>query len=314
MSEIELHQPAANLVAWAEEARAAHALATSICSTSFAGAYKGKPQDATAAILKGAEIGLTPLASISAIHLIQGTPALSAMALRALVQSQGHHIWIEKSTDKECVAKGRRKDDPADVEHVSRWTIARAERLGLTGKDNWRKQPEAMLIARATSEIARMVAADALLGIGYSVEELTDQEPAPPAKTVRRVGIAATDPDGTRAVKAAPPHATTSAIAEDVHLPELPAAVSTDANSDAVATVEATLGGEVIDDGTPADVMSQAQRAKLHAAYRDAGITDRAKKLNYAIAVIGRDIASSAELTKAEAGDVIDALEQESKP
>jgi hypothetical protein len=298
MSELELHQPASSLVAWAEEAKAAHALATSICSTSFAGAYKGKPQDATAAILKGAEIGLTPLASISAIHLIQGTPALSAMALRALVQSQGHHIWIEKSTDKECVAKGRRKDDPADVEHVSRWTIARAERLGLTGKDNWRRQPEAMLIARATSEIARMVAADALLGIGYSVEELTDEAPAAPARTVQR------------AVKAAPPHATTSAIAEDVHLPELPAV---EPEAEAVAVVEEKLGGEVIDDGTPADVMSQAQRAKLHAAYRDAGITDRAKKLNYAIAVIGRDIASSAELTKAEAGDVIDALEQESK-
>lgn len=298
MSDVELHQPAANLVAWAEEAKAAHALATSICSTSFAGAYKGKPQDATAAILKGAEIGLTPLASISAIHLIQGTPALSAMALRALVQSQGHHIWIEKSTDKECVAKGRRKDDPADVEHVSRWTIARAERLGLTGKDNWRKQPEAMLIARATSEIARMVAADALLGIGYSVEELTDDEPAPAARTVQRT-----------AVKAAPPHATTSAIAEDVQLPELPAP-----EAEAVATVEAALGGEVIDDGTPADVMTQAQRAKLHASYRDAGITDRTKKLNYAIGVIGRDIASSAELTKAEAADVINALEAETKP
>lgn len=89
----------------------------------------------------------------------------------------------------------------------------------------------------------------------------------------------------TTAVKAAPPHATTSAIAENIHLPE--------------------------PDG---DVMTQDQRRQLNTAYKTAGIVDASRKLNYAIAVIGRDIASSAELTKAEAADVINALEAETKP
>ena len=39
---------------------------------------------------------------------------------------------------------------------------------------NWKKQPGAMLVARATSEACRLVAADAILGIGYSSEEIAD--------------------------------------------------------------------------------------------------------------------------------------------
>jgi len=45
----------------------------------------------------------------------------------------------------------------------------------------------------------------------------------------------------------------------------------------------------------------------------DLGITDRKARLNYASDVVGRTLATSAELTKAEASDVIDALEKEAK-
>src|SRR5699024_8990910 len=71
-----------------------------------------------------------------------------------------------------CKARGRRRD-AAEWQTVT-WTIDRAKSLGLTGKHNWKAQPQAMLVARATSELARMIAADAILGIGYSVEEISD--------------------------------------------------------------------------------------------------------------------------------------------
>jgi hypothetical protein len=211
----------------------------------------------------------------------QGTPALTAQALRAVVQANGHTVWIEKSSDTEAVARGRRKGE--DVTHESRWTIKRAERLGLTNKDNWRKQPEAMLIARATSEICRLVASDAILGVGYSVEELTDDAPAAPPKTVRRTVNA----EGPPAIEAAEPTP--------------------------VEVVAEVLGGEVIEPDAPADVMTQPQRAALHVAFKEAGITDRTKRLAYASEVVGRTLATSAELTKAEASDVIDALKREAK-
>jgi hypothetical protein len=52
----------------------------------------------------------------------------------------------------------------------------RAEKLGLTSRkgENWKRQPIAMLIARATSECARLVAPETLLGLPYSAEELAD--------------------------------------------------------------------------------------------------------------------------------------------
>jgi hypothetical protein len=57
------------------------------------------------------------------------------------------------------------------------WTIERAEQAGFTAKNpNYKTQPQSMLTARATAEVARLVASDVVLGIGaYSAEELQDQ-------------------------------------------------------------------------------------------------------------------------------------------
>ncbi len=45
-------------------------------------------------------------------------------------------------------------DGPVQPEtwQTSVWTIERAQQMGLLGKDQWKKQPDAMLVARATSE------------------------------------------------------------------------------------------------------------------------------------------------------------------
>ena len=62
----------------------------------------------------------------------------------------------------------------------------RAKGLGLLGKDNWKRQPQAMLVARATAECCRLVASDVLLGVPYAVEELEDNAsdvPTAPAVT-----------------------------------------------------------------------------------------------------------------------------------
>lgn len=167
---------ARDLVAWADEARAANAIAQSLAQTSFVPQqFRGKPGEVTAAILTGNEMGLSPMASLRAFDLIQGTPAMRANAMRGVVQSRGHEIWEEKVTPTEAVVCGRRKGE--EHIHRSKWTIERAHGLNLLGKDNWKKQPQAMLLARATSEVCRMTASDVLYGVPYSSEELTDLEP-----------------------------------------------------------------------------------------------------------------------------------------
>lgn len=161
------------LVAWAQEASLAYDMATKLASTSFVPAsLRGKPGDIAAAILAGSELGLKPMATLKSIDVIQGSPALRAHAMRGLVQAKGHEIVLVESDDTHCVMRGRRAGSEAWQEVV--WDIPRAQRMGLMGKDQWKKQPRTMLIARATGEICRLIASDVLHGMPYVAEELGD--------------------------------------------------------------------------------------------------------------------------------------------
>ena len=207
MTEIEQHNPGAveqaapqlqmqdhALVQWAYAAQEAHKIATSLARTSFVPrSLQGKPGDITAAILAGQELGLQPMAALRSMDIIQGTPALRAHAMRGLVQSKGHQVQLVESGEALCVMRGKRRgeDDWQQVE----WSIERAQRLGLTGKDQWKKQPQAMLIARATGEICRLIASDVLHAMPYASEELDGYGQADGAAQVPRVTVRELVPD-----------------------------------------------------------------------------------------------------------------------
>ncbi|MFD7066106.1 hypothetical protein ACFV97_02600 [Streptomyces sp. NPDC059913] len=168
--------PVSPLVQWANEAREAAQIATSLARTSFVPAsLRGKPEDITAAILAGQELGLQPMATLRSMDVIQGTPALRAHAMRGLVQSHGHSVQLVDSTSEYCAMRGRRRGD-TEWQTVE-WDLQRAAGLGLTGKSEWKKQPKTMLVARATGEICRLIASDVLYAMPYAAEELTDAEP-----------------------------------------------------------------------------------------------------------------------------------------
>lgn len=192
--------PTNKLALWAYEARQAHSIAQSLAGTTFVPAsMKGNVGDITGAILAGAELGMQPIAALRSIDVIQGTPALRAVAMRGLVQNQGHEIEVVESTPTRCEMRGRRAG--AENWQTVVWTIERAQQMGLTGKQQWKLQPTAMLIARATSEICRLIAADVLLAMPYSAEELmtgdrvvtmaevTVDRPAPAMVDTRRVTL-----------------------------------------------------------------------------------------------------------------------------
>lgn len=177
--------PVNPLVEWAHAAREAHSIAQSLAETSFVPrSLQGKPGDITAAILTGTELGMQPMAALRSLDIIQGTPALRAHAMRALVLSHGHKVQLVESTPDKCVYRGRRKGEGDDDWQTVTWTIQRARDLGLTGKDQWKKQPQTMLIARATGEICRLIAADVLHGVPYTSEELTDHQAEEPRSAV----------------------------------------------------------------------------------------------------------------------------------
>jgi hypothetical protein len=204
VTEIAIHQPAnavavpdqqppgTDLILWARQAEAAALYAERVCSTTMApAAYRGKPAEAAAAILAGAELGFSPMASLRAFDNIQGTPAPKAMTLRAVVQAAGHEVRIVESTDERAVVDGRRK---GDIEwQTSIWDIARAQKLAqFKTNPNYKTNPAQMLAARATAEVCRWVGADAIMGMPYAAEEIDGPEHAP-APVARRLAIADLD-------------------------------------------------------------------------------------------------------------------------
>jgi hypothetical protein len=275
-AEVAIPPAAAGLVEWATQADAAYRLAQKLVGTSFAPqAFRGKADEAAAAMLAGAEVGLSPMASLGAFDVIQGRAAPRAITLRAIVQAQGHEMVIDEASPVRCVMRGRRRGSE-EWQPVT-WTIERARDLGLTTKDQWKKQPQTMLIARATSELARLIAADAILGIGYSVEEMQDEagEVTPIKRAPSRV---------QRAPKPQAP---------EPEFDELPGQEAVKAVSEAGIT--------------------DAQMKALHAALRDANLSDRDAGLAYIGDLLGHEITTTKDLTKSDASFVIDTLKREAE-
>lgn len=196
-------------------------LATKLSMTEFV--PKGLRNNAPAvlaAILTGHELGMQPMTSLAHIHVIDGKPGLSSAIQRALILAQGHEIWVEETTNTRAVICSRRKGQ--DRVFTTTYTMDDAKAAGLQFKDNWKKYPRNMLVARATGEHARNYYADVLGAMPYNTEELQDlvdegptdgdgsSSAPPPGTTRRRAARAATapaTPAGPPDVEAGPPPA-----------------------------------------------------------------------------------------------------------
>lgn len=273
----------ARLVEWAEAANAAYELARKLCVTQFVPQqYRGKPEEGTAAILAGAEVGLSPMAALRAFDPIQGTPAPKAITLRAIVQANGHDIRIDESTDKVATVSGRRKGT-AEWQTCT-WTIERAQQAGFPGKNpNWKSNPTAMLIARATAEVCRWVASDAIMGMPYSSEEIRDS-------------------DGAFEPRPAPQRVTTAEIL---------------AQADEPVTAGPQPQPQAASEPAPADasMVSRRQQNRMFALWTDLGYggdDNREARLQVTARILGlpEPPESSSDLTADEADRVIAALEQ----
>ena len=192
------------LIAWADGLAAAHRIGSALCQTAFVPAsFRGKPEEAAAAILFGDEIGLTPTQALQSVHVIGGRPGLYARAMVALAMSKGHEVWTVEKSDAKVTVAGRRKG--STHVHEETWTTARATKAGYTNNKKYATDPQSMLYARAAADVVRQIAPDALAGLDYAVEELELSETptvttitrsaTPPAKAQRKPIIAAPEPE-----------------------------------------------------------------------------------------------------------------------
>lgn len=258
----------------------------------------------TAVIVSGRELGLEPMAALRSIDVINGTPALRAVTLRAILLAHGHDIWVEEATNNRATVSGQRAG--SDRVQTITWTMDDAKKRNLDGKPNWRKMPRNMLIARATGDVARLIAADALLGIPYTVEELEDgvtgtdavgvatgdSTPAPVRRTRR--------PARPRAAAAVVPVNPVDDPPLDEHPTPEPAApvIADDPDTDDQADPN--------DGGT--DPITTQQSKLLHLRLRERFGTDRDAWLTHASEIVGRPVDSTSELNAGEASTVIDSL------
>lgn len=121
-------------------------------------------------MLKGLELGITPMSAVDLISIIQGTPVLDAKGILALVKSKGLLEDITMDGDSQsyfCIMKRKGESTP----HKEVFTFEDAKRLQLAGKDNYIKQPKTMLKWRAITACARVVFPDVVGGF-YTGEEL----------------------------------------------------------------------------------------------------------------------------------------------
>jgi hypothetical protein len=291
---------------WADMLPAVGDLAGKISTTNFVPkGLRGKPAEIAACILTGREVGIGPMESLSKIHVIDGRPAMSAELMRSLVMRDGHEITYPTLTDDKVTAKGKRAGSDTWTEVT--WTMKDAQRIGVSGRDTWKKYPRQMLSARATSELCRLLFPDALGGISYTPEELGDDEATGQTKTAVRRSKARTD-QGVQ-----PPQ-------EPELSPENPPQGEIDGagGADEAEVTDVTPEPEIIDaeivdepimvtavmDG---QAITGPQTKMMGAAMRTLGM-DRDAALDFCRQHTGRDIQSRNDLTKTEATAIIEAL------
>lgn len=172
-SEIALQQPA---MTFAEQMQ----YAKTVCQGSLVpSAYRGQPANVLIAMDFGRSMGLSPAESLYRITVINGRPSASAELIAANVRRAGHRLRVTKD-DKARTATCEivRRDDP-DFTFTATWDMAKAQQANLSGKENWRKYPMAMLTARSITECARDACSDALYGVIYTGEELGASQTGP---------------------------------------------------------------------------------------------------------------------------------------
>ena len=184
------HQPKPNRLTrrpsplWPKSLKEAEQLAQLVFDAKLAPKGFGSPKACLVGILYGMELGLSPMAALQKIALIDGRPTLWGDAALALVQSSGHLGSFSETIDQHidpatnhlrwvatCTLTRANLKDPI----TRTFTSDDAKRAGLWQKPGpWSQYPKRMLTIRARAFALRDVFPDILAGL-YIREELDSE-------------------------------------------------------------------------------------------------------------------------------------------
>jgi hypothetical protein len=115
-------------------------------------ALRKQPANVLLIMHKALALGLPLSVALEHLHVIDGKVGHSAELLRGLLARAGHVLrWVEIS-DKAATGELVLKHDPRNPRRET-FTIGDAQRMKLTQKDNWSKDPASMLVARVTTRL-----------------------------------------------------------------------------------------------------------------------------------------------------------------
>lgn len=177
-------------------------IATAVCKAGMAPKGLDTAEKAMVAILHGMEVGMTPMAALQSIAVVNGRPTIWGDGAIGLVRGSGKCEWIKEKIEGDgdnmaavCEAKRKGEADPIRA----RFSVADAKKAGLWGKQGpWQQYPKRMLAMRARAFALRDGFADVLRGLGIA-EEVQDHQP------MRDVTPAAPVPPKPPAPQIAPP-------------------------------------------------------------------------------------------------------------
>lgn len=158
-----------------------HSQAVAFAASGFFGKDVQKASQAVTKILAGQELGLTPMASMTGIYLVEGKVQVGATMLAAVVQRSEHFDYrILNLTDSHCEIQFIVDGEPR--EPISSFTIEEAKAAGLAHKNNWKHYPRNMLFARAMSNGVKWHCPDLLGGMPiYTEGDESEEFQAKPA-------------------------------------------------------------------------------------------------------------------------------------
>jgi hypothetical protein len=194
-------------------------IANAVVKAGMAPAGLETPEKAMVAIMHGMEVGMTPMAALQSIAVVNGRATIWGDGAIGLVRASGKCEWIKERMDGEgegriavCEVKRKGEHEPT----IGRFSVKDAQTAGLWTKTGpWKQYPERMLKMRARAFALRDAFADVLRGLGIA-EEVQDfqpirditptspqppRPPAPPSATVEQIDVITADGEVVEAVQ-----------------------------------------------------------------------------------------------------------------
>lgn len=126
-------------------------------------------------ILAGAELGISPIAAMTGVFIVEGKVTLGANLVAGIIRRSGNYDYrAVKMTNEACEIEFSRKfEGKWRVEGLMAFTIEDARNAGLVkDRSAWMKFPQSMCFARAMTAGARAFCPDIFAGPVYTAEEL----------------------------------------------------------------------------------------------------------------------------------------------